>query len=251
MIDWIKKTFAQLSEAIAKNLGTSIAAFLFSGGFVAAIAKLTDFQNWVRQIPTDYVLTPFVLVLVVLAAVTRITLRQRKELRRFSEQPAADDDDGRLVTHYGVWWKVYPDAQYMEDFPYCSCCLPPKKLVQTEWHPDEKFKCSATGTEYQLFDGIPWPLEKARESLHRAYFQAEWLDEHFQRELRRIKTLNPEMPDRVLLRSILQAEPFGRLPPIELDPLLLRFEKPQEFIRFLQQNMHHYRKFLAPQSKKQ
>jgi hypothetical protein len=60
MTDWLKKTLAQLSEAIAKNLGTSIAAFLASGGYLVAIAKLTDFQAWVRQIPTDYVLTPFV-----------------------------------------------------------------------------------------------------------------------------------------------------------------------------------------------
>jgi hypothetical protein len=60
----------------------------------------------------------FCLVLVALAAITRITLRQRKELRKFAEQPDDIDDEGRLVTHYGVWWKIYPDAQYMEDFPY-------------------------------------------------------------------------------------------------------------------------------------
>jgi hypothetical protein len=250
MTDWLKKTLAQLSEAIAKNLGTSIAAFLASGGYLIAIAKLTDFQTWVRQIPTDYVLTPFVLVLVALAAITRITLRQRKELRKFAEQPDDMDDEGRLVTHYGVWWKIYPDAQYMEDFPYCSCCSPPKKLVQTEWHPEEKFKCSVTSTEYQLFDGIPWPLEKARENLYSAYFKGEWLHDHFQREMRRIKTLNPEMPDRELVGSIVKAEPFNRLPIVELEPLLRRFEKPHEFIHFLQQNMHHYRKFLVPQTRK-
>ena len=250
MTDWIKKTLAQLTEAIAKNLGTSIAAFLASGGFLVAIAKLSDFQAWVRQIPTDYVLTPLVLVLVVLAAVTRITFQQRKELRKFSEQPRSNDDEGRLVTHYGVWWKIYSDAQYMEDFPYCSCCTPPKKLVQTEWHPDEKFKCSSTGTEFQLYDGIPWPLEKARDDLYSAYFKGDGLDHQFQKELRRIKTLNPEMPEPDLLKSIVRAEPFCRMPVAELEPLLRRFEKPQEFIFFLRQNMHHYRKFLVTQSKK-
>jgi hypothetical protein len=250
MTDWLKKTLAQLSEAIAKNLGTAIAAFLASGGYLIAIAKLNDFQTLVRQIPTDYVLTPFVLVLVALAAITRITLRQRKELRKFSEQPDDRDDEGRLVTHYGVWWKIYDDAQYMEDFPYCSCCSTPKKLIQTEWHPDEKFRCSVTATKYQLFDGIPWPLEKARDNLYRAYFKGEWLNDRFQKELRRIKTLRSDLPDQELLRSIMRAEPFCRLPTPELEPLLERFEKPHEIIDFLQQNMHHYRKFLVPQFKK-
>jgi hypothetical protein len=107
-----------------------------------------------------------------------------------------------------------------------------------------------TSTGYQLFDGIPWPLEKARDSLYNAYFKGEWLHDHFQREMRRIKALNPDMPDRELVRAIVKAEPFNKLPTVELEPLLQRFEKPYEFIHFLQQNMHHYRKFLAPQSKK-
>ena len=188
---------------------------------------------------------PLVLVLVLLAATARITLRQRRELRKFSAQPKSDDDQSRIVTHYGVWWKIYTDAEYMEDFPYCSCCSPPRKLVQTDWHPDEKFKCSATGTEFQLYDGIPWPLEKARSSLYDAYFRGNWLDEHFHKELSRIKTLNPEMGDADILRLIVKSEPFSRLPKEELDLLLGRFGKPQEFIYFLRQNMHHYRKLLV------
>lgn len=250
MIEWLKKIFAQLTEAIVKNLGTSIAAFLASGGYLVAIAKVSEFQTWVRQIPTDYVLTPFVLVLVALAALARISWAQRKELKKFLERPAGGDEEGRLVTHYGVWWKIFPEDQYMEDFPYCSCCNPPRKLVQVEWHPDEKFKCPSTGTEFQMFDGIPWPLEKARDNIYEAYFKANWLDDQFQRELRRLKTLNPQTPESELLKSLVCSEPFSRLPANELDPLLLRFDKPQEFIHFIRQNMHHYRKFLLKTSKK-
>lgn len=250
MIEWFKKTLAQLTEAIVKNLGTSLAVFLTSGGYLVAIAKLADFQAWVREIPTDYVLTPLVLVLVVLAVMARITWKQRKELKRFSEQPTATDNDGRFVTHYGVWWKIFPDEQYLEDFPYCSCCHPPKKLVQVEWHPDERFKCSSTGTEFQLFDSIPWRLEKARDSLYDAYFKANWLDDQFQKEMRRLKTLNPEWPETNLLKAVVRTEPLSRLPREELTPLLRRFEKPQEFIHFIRQNMHHYRKFLVATSKK-
>lgn len=250
MRDWLKKTMSQLTEAIAKNLGTAIAAFVMSGGYLIAIAKLSDFQAWVRKIPTDYVLTPLVLVLVVLAAVARVTLRQRRELHSILSKPQTDDDESRMVTHYGVWWKLYPDAQYMEDFPYCSCCTPPKKLVQTEWHPEEKFKCSATGTEYQLFDGIPWELEKARSSLYEAYFKGQWLFDHFHREHRRVTTLWPDLPDDEVLLKIVGMEPFSKLPADELNPLLARFKKPFEFIHFVQRNMHHYRQFLAPKRKR-
>lgn len=245
MIEWFKKTIAQITEAVAKNLGTSIAVFLASGGYLVAIAKVSEFQAWVRTIPTDYVLTPLVLVLIVVAALAQITLRQKTELKKFSERLNEDDGEWKFVTHYGVWWKVYLDSEYMEDFPYCSCCTPPKKLVQTEWHPEEKFKCSATATEFQLFDGVPWPLEKARNHLYGAYFKGGWLSEQFFKELRRVKTLNVEITDTDLIRIVGQAEPFCRMPPSEMEPLLRRFDKPHEFINFLCHNMHHYRKFLV------
>lgn len=245
MNDLLKKTVGKFIEAIANNLATAIITFLISGGYLFAIAKLGDFKAWVRQIPADYVLTPLVLVLVLLAAITRITLQQRQELRKLSVQPKSDDNESRMVTRYGVWWKIYPNFEYMEDFPYCSCCSPQRKLVQTEWHPDERFKCSATGTEFQLFDGIPWPLEKARSRLCDAYFRGDLLNEQFQRELVRIKTLNPLMDDAAVMRLMFKVDPLSRLPAKELALLLNRFQKPDELIHFLRQNMHHYRKLLV------
>jgi len=78
MGDWIKKSLAQLTEGLMKNLGTAIAAFLVSGGYLFALAKLGEFQFWVRQIPTDYVLTPLVLLLVALAVIIRLNFRQKR-----------------------------------------------------------------------------------------------------------------------------------------------------------------------------
>ena len=249
MKDWFKKSLTSFSEGLMKNLGTAIAAFIVSGGYLIALAKLQEFQAWVRSIPTDYVLTPFVLLLVAAFVLVRINAKQRRDLQKIVEQPTLDDEESTMVTHYGVWWKIYPESDYMEDFPYCPCCSPPKKLVQTEWHPEEKFKCSATATEVQLFDGIPWKLEEVRQRLRRAYFEGQGIEEPFLKELRRLKELHPDESEPSLLRSVMKIHPFNRLPSGELELLLRRFEKPHDLIFFLCRNMHYYRPLLRKQEK--
>ena len=199
MKDWLKKSWSHVWEGLMKNLGVAISVFLVSGGYLVAMSKLSDLQAWVRRIPTDYVLTPFVLLLVFTLALWRVNQKQRHELKKVEQQPKVDDDESRLVTHYGVWWKLYPDSDYMEDFPYCPCCEPPQKLVQTDWYPDEKFKCPKSGTVVQLYDGIPWKLEKVRKELYDAYFGRRRLDEPFFRELRRLKELHPDRDESGLL----------------------------------------------------
>jgi hypothetical protein len=76
-IDWLKKSLSQAWEGLMKNLGTAIAAFLLSGGYLIAINKLQEFQAWVRMVPTDYVLTPFVLLIVITGALWRINRKQK------------------------------------------------------------------------------------------------------------------------------------------------------------------------------
>lgn len=248
MKDWLKKTLSHLWEGLMKNLGTALSVFLVSGGYLIAINKLGELQAWVRSIPTDYVLTPFVLLLVITFGLWRVNRKQKHELKKVEEQPKVADDESRLVTHYGVWWKLYPDSGYMEDFPYCPCCQPPRKLVQTEWYPDEKFKCPSTGTEIKLYDGIPWKLEEVRKRLYDAYFGPRGLDEPFFKELRRLKDLYPDRDEKDLLRTVLQAPPFDRLPQSEREILLTRFSKPHDLISFLMVNHRHYRRMLRGDS---
>ena len=81
-----------------KNLGVAISVFLVSGGYLVAMSKLSDLQAWVRRIPTDYVLTPFVLLLVFTLALWRVNQKQRHELKKVEQQPKVDDDESRLVT---------------------------------------------------------------------------------------------------------------------------------------------------------
>ncbi len=249
MKKWLKKGLAYLSEGLMKNLGTAIAAFIVSGGYLVALNKLTEFQTWVRTIPTEYVLTPLVLLLVITGALLRINRKQKRDLQKVVEQPRVDDEEFRMVTHYGVWWKLYPDSDYMEDFPYCPCCSPPRKLVQSEWHPDEKFKCPNTGTEVQLFDGIPWKLVEVRGRLYDAYFGGQEIEETFLKEMRRLKELHPDQNESSLLRSAFQIPPFNRLPTDEREKLLKRFDKPHDLIFFLLRNLHFYRPLLRKKDK--
>jgi len=132
-----------------KNLGTAIAAFLVSGGYLFALAKLGEFQFWVRQIPTDYVLTPLVLLLVALAVIIRLNFRQKRELRRLTEQPKLEDEESRLVTHYGVWWKLYPTRTTWRIFHTAPAARLPVARAN-RLHPEEKFKCSSTGTVFNF-----------------------------------------------------------------------------------------------------
>jgi hypothetical protein len=146
MFDWARKTLGHMWEGFLNNLGVLIPAFLFSGGYLIVINTVKDFQTIVRRIPTDYVLTPLVLLVIAVAVLFRITRKQRLQLAQFTQPNPHGDNDSALVTHFGVWWRVHRDDEYIEDFPYCSCCDPHRKLVQTAWHPDEVFMCPHTKT---------------------------------------------------------------------------------------------------------
>ncbi len=233
-----------------KNIGTAIAAFLISGGYLVAINWLQKFQGWVRTIPTDYVLTPLVLLLVIVVTLWKINRKQRKQLSQIQQQPQVTHADSRFVTHYGVWWKLYPEAEHIEDFPYCPCCEPRKKLVQLEWYPDEVFKCPTTGTQVKLFDGIPRKLRDILGSLYGSYFGGEQLENRLGREFRRLKELHPDKDEMEVLRLAFAAEPFDRIPKEELSALFTRFANPLEIILFLSRNYQSYLKYLrkAPKS---
>jgi hypothetical protein len=246
--EWLKKNLDRLSEGFFKNLGTLLAAILVSGGWLIAINKVKDFQLWVREIPTDYVLTPLVLLLVILAVVLRINYAQRRQLTRLQTQPAKDDDYYRFVTYCGVWWKIFPEAEYIEDFPYCPCCQPKQKLVQTEWLPHEKFKCPKTGTEVMLCDSVPWEKQEVLKRLYESYFRGTYFDGLLW-EYIRTKELNPAMSEEDLLREIFKLEPLNKIPKSELEKILARFQSFHEVKSFLTQNYRSYAKYLVRRDK--
>ena len=204
-MQFIKSIISKIWEGILKNIGVLISAFVISGGYLVAINKLKEFQSFVRSIPSDYFLTPLVLLLILFAVLLKINRSQQKQLSSLQQGPKKDEKNVRIVTHFGVWWKIYLDSEYIEDFPFCACCDPKLKLVQTDWHPDEVFQCSKTGTEYKLYDSVPRKRKNVLEALYNMYFRTlpAQLQKKYLSELRRINELYPEMQEAEITKKLL------------------------------------------------
>jgi len=170
VVKWLKKNTWIIWNGFLQNLAIYLFAFVFSGGYLVAISKIKRVEQLVRRIPTSYVFTPLLLLAVIVIVLLRINYKQRRKLGQFEQKTPEDDRKFRFVTHLGVWWKIYPDSKYIEDFPYCPCCEPKKKVVQLEWFPHEIFKCPATETEIRLIDRAPMKRHSMLRGLYNMYF---------------------------------------------------------------------------------
>jgi hypothetical protein len=61
---FIKKSLEKVWEGFLHNIPVWIIAFVISGGYLVMINMLKKFQSAVRAVPSDYFLTPLVLVLI-------------------------------------------------------------------------------------------------------------------------------------------------------------------------------------------
>src|SRR4030042_2448636 len=248
---FIKKCLDKIWEGFLQNIGVLVTAFIISGGYLVAINKLKEFQFAVRAIPSDYFLTPLVLLLVLFAVLLKINRSQQKQLSKLQQEPEIDKDDARLVTHLGVWWKIYPEKEYIEDFPYCACCDPRVKLVQTEWSPDEEFKCPKTGTEYKLYDTIPRRREQVLSSLHEAYFQdfpTQFRKAYFS-ELRKLKELKSDMDETELTKKLFGMKPLSSIPPEEQKEIIRKYPDPMKAFHFVERHFDSYKKYFKKKKK--
>ena len=245
-MEFIKKSTAKIWEGFLQNIGVLITAFIVSGGYLIAINKLKEFQSTVRAIPSDYFLTPLVLLLVLFAVLLKINRSQQEQLSRLKQEPEKNEEDARLVTHLGVWWKIYPESEYIEDFPYCSCCDPKLKLVQIEWHPDEVFKCHKTGTEYKLYDKVPREREQVLSSLYSTYFQRLSTQFHkaYSSEFRKIRELNPDLSEVEITKKLFEMKPLSFLPSEEQEAIISKHSNPMSAFRFVERHFDTYKKYL-------
>jgi hypothetical protein len=242
-MSWAKKCFWEIWKGILSHLGSLILIFVLSGGYIYAINTIKKFQEWVRSVPTDYILTPFVILIILLVAVLRIYFKQRKQLNLVAKPPGKEGES-RFVTHFGVWWKIYPDSDYIEDFPYCPCCDPKQKLIMKEWVSEEIYKCPKTGTEVKLFEVAVWEKEKVLENLYRTYFSGSHWRDFIYTEYKRIKQLDPNKKDHEILSELFAAEPLNRIPHDQIEAILRRFASMHEVVRFMLDNYKSYRKYI-------
>lgn len=245
-VDFIKASVRKIWDGFLDNLGVLVAAFIVSGGYLVAINKIQQLQAYVRTIPTDYVLTPLVLLLIALVALVRINRKQSAALDEIRKEPKRKNErEARFVTHLGVWWKLYLDSEYIEDFPYCPCCDPRMKLVQTEWHPDETYICPKTKVVYKLFDRVPRERADVLPQLYAAYFRGFGQNFHMEyiTELRRIKALKPDIDDAALTRELFKLRALASIPEAEREELIAKNPDPMKAFHFVEQHFSHYRQY--------
>lgn len=245
-MEFLRNIAAKIWEGFLQNIGVMMTAFVFSGGYLVAISMVREFQSAVRSVPSDYFLTPLVLLLILFAVLLRIHRKQQDELSQLKQEPEKDEREARFVTHFGVWWKVYPDSEYIEDFPYCACCDPKMKLVQTEWHPDETFKCPRNGTEYKLYDKVPRERGQVLESLHETYFHGLRLQfqNDYLAEFKRIKELSPELSELEITENLFELQPLVFLPAEERRAIIAKHPNAILALHFVDRHYDSYKKYL-------
>ena len=245
-MDWLETPLLKIWDEILKNLGVVIFGFLVSGGYLAAIRYFERFRESIRALPSDWFLTPLVLLLILVAVLLRVSYKQHREITEFKAQGPAREERSRLVTHLGLWWRIYPDSRYIEDFPYCPCCEPPRKLIQTEWYEDEVYKCPHSGTEVKLFDNVPRKRRDVLESLYRTYFRDRGINffESYRKEVNRRKELSPDREEQDIFKELIVKEPLSRIPEQERDEMLARYPDADHFMDYLRRHYDRYAKYL-------
>lgn len=245
-MEFLKNSIKKIWEGVLQNIGVLVTAFVISGGYLVAINKLKEFQSTIREIPSDYFLTPLVILFIVFGVLLRINRNQQDQLSKLKQVPEKDEREARFVTHLGVWWKIYLDSEYIEDFPYCACCDPKLKLVQAEWHPDEIFKCPKTNTEYKLYDKVPREKEKVLQSLYSAYFHElpHQFHKEYLAEFRRKKELDPNMPEEEMTKQLFEMKPLAFIPLEERQEIINKHPNPMQAFHFVERHYDSYKKYL-------
>jgi len=241
----IPNTVIKIWEGFLQNIGVFICAFILSGGYLVALNKVKAFQKWVREVPTDWVLTPFVLVLILLAVFIVISYKQKKRIVKLEREPLKDERDVRFVTHYGLWWRLYFDSEYIEDFPYCTCCNPKIKLAQIEWYPDEIYECPNTKAQFKLFDEIPRKRSDVLNGLYETYFRGfgRRFSEEFSGEYHRLKELGPDISEEELFKKLFQMPPLNKIPKEELAKIRHSYPNPRRAFSFLDRHFSKYKHY--------
>ncbi|HDZ8981970.1 hypothetical protein [Aeromonas veronii] len=247
MMKFIRSCLNSVWEGFLQNIGGILTAFVLSGGYLTILNNFSSVRSFIRSIPSDYFLTPLVLLAIALTLALYINFKQKRELDNIKTKPLRAENKARMVTHYGLWWKTYPEESYIEDFPYCPCCTPNQKLVQIEWHPDEQYKCPKSGTEYKIYDGIPLKRLEELDTLYHIYFKTlpPQMIEQFHSEYNRHKKINNEASEEMLIAMTINSTfRLCQLPSDEIQKIIKVTSSAKEAIAFIEQHISYYRKYL-------
>lgn len=241
---------AELRSSYMKHLGTALAVGTVAVG--AAILILA------RQLMEGAPAEPFAWVVVALIGVVAYQAHRIRRLKSEAKIPEArepvppDEPVMTLVTHLGVWWKVDHASGYIEDFPYCPCCEPPRKLVQTDWVPEDKFRCPHTATEVGLYDGGgPRSLSGALSSLHLTYDAGRQLETYLWDQYHRLEGLSPEVTKEELVARVFDLTPMSRVPSEERSEILAAHPDPANAFSYVGAHVSHFQKYIKREGKEE
>lgn len=214
------------------------------GGYYLALKQIQKFQIWIRKIPSDYFF-PFVMVCALFLV---IIFKQRHRIHLLT----GGGRDILFVTHCGVWWKIYRDSEYIEDFPYCPCCEPKRKLVQIQGFPDaEVYRCPNTKTDIKLFAGLPMDRIHILENLHDVYFGSQRTLQFYIKLLDKFKMenkLRPDKEDKDILQKMFKAKPLNKIPKKMRNAILSRHSNPNDVFLEIQRDFNYYKRYLKRRS---
>jgi hypothetical protein len=241
---FFKNSLMKIWEGFLNNIGASLIVLIAVGSCFLAI-KVKAFLNWIHTIPAEYILILFVLFAILSSILIFVSIKQRARILKIKQELEKEKGSFRFVTHFGVWWKINENSEYIEDFPYCPCCEPKIKLVQTRWYPDELYQCPKTKTEIKLFDLVPRKRYEVLVQLYTIYYQrfpSQFEDKVF-RELDRLKHLKPDISDNELFEEMFRIPPLNKLPKKEIDTIHSKFQKPIQAFLFLNEHYPEYKQF--------
>ena len=240
----IKKNLQKIWDGFLNNIGATLFSFLVVICWFV-IQQIKHLQNLIRKIPSDYILWPLLILLIILVILFKIIHRQHRKILDLK-------GNFRFISHFGVWWKIFDKGEYIEDFPYCPCCEPKIKLIQTNWYPHETFECPKSNKKISLYcDGIPRERGFLLDGLYRIYFQS--FDGRVRSkvflELNRIKKLNPEITDKELTQKLFDLSPLCHMPKKEKEKIIEKFSTPRTAFEFVNQNYLAYKKYFTNSKK--
>jgi hypothetical protein len=242
----IKSSAGKIWDGFLQNVYLYILLLFTGGGYVTLTTYAKGFKSWVNSLPPSLLFSCVVSLLLALLVSIFFNFKQR---RKFSTLKHLEEtSSNELITHWGVWWKIDRDSHFIEDMPYCPCCEPPQKIVQTEWHPDEVYKCPSKGTVLQLFDSVPRKRQQLLESLYSMYFpiRNRGFFDHMNSEMARLKELHPEWADEDMLKYFRANKPLSRIPREEFQKIQKRYPKIAEIIHFIHRHYSAYERYIAP-----
>jgi len=227
-----KNSLIKVWDGFLNNIVVCIFTFICSVGSLFII-KIQKIQIWVRSIPTDYVLIPFVLTLLLVFILIRIIYKQKKHILKF--------ETFNFISHHGVWWNIDSKYEFIEDFPYCSCCDHKMKLIETEKYPTEKFICPETKNQYEL----PANRSDIVSDLYEMYFEnfPPQFSRYFFSEIDRIQRLSLDISNEKLMNNLFKMKPLCRIPRKEKRKIFAKFNNPASAFNFVDSHYNFYKKF--------